>query len=106
MRGHQSCRCDQAYGPRNFPGPRIGYGRRTFSTRALLLFEPEQRQGCRFRREPARLSGSSDIAVKLLMCPPTYYGIEYEINPWMSRGRQSDSQRAQQQWQQLRELLS
>ena len=40
------------------------------------------------------------------MCPPNYYGIEYEINPWMSRGRQSDSQRAQQQWQQLRELLS
>jgi hypothetical protein len=24
------------------------------------------------------------------MCPPDYYGIEYEINPWMSRSRQSD----------------
>jgi hypothetical protein len=21
---------------------------------------------------------------ELLLCPPDYYGIEYEINPWMS----------------------
>ena len=29
---------------------------------------------------------------RLLMCPPTYYRIEYEINPWMSRthGAQED----------------
>ena len=26
----------------------------------------------------------------ILMCPPDYYGIEYEINPWMSRSRQSE----------------
>ena len=26
----------------------------------------------------------------ILMCPPDYYGIEYEINPWMSRSRQAD----------------
>ncbi len=43
--------------------------------------------------------------VKLLLCPPSYYGIEYEINPWMSRSRQSDSDRAQAQWRQLRDLL-
>ena len=24
---------------------------------------------------------------ELLLCPPDYYGIEYEINPWMSRAR-------------------
>ena len=24
------------------------------------------------------------------MCPPDYYGIEYEINPWMDRRRQAD----------------
>ena len=24
---------------------------------------------------------------RILMCPPDYYGIEYEINPWMSRAR-------------------
>ena len=26
---------------------------------------------------------------RILMCPPDYYGIEYEINPWMSRARGS-----------------
>lgn len=39
------------------------------------------------------------------MCPPDYYGIEYEINPWMSRGRQSDRQRAHAQWERLRGLI-
>jgi N-dimethylarginine dimethylaminohydrolase len=39
------------------------------------------------------------------MCPPLYYGIEYEINPWMSRSRQTDPQVAQQQWRSLYRLL-
>src|SRR5215510_4624379 len=43
--------------------------------------------------------------MRLLMCPPDYYGIEYEINPWMSRSRQSDLPRAQEQWQSLYRLL-
>jgi N-dimethylarginine dimethylaminohydrolase len=42
---------------------------------------------------------------RILMCPPDYYGIEYEINPWMSRSRGSAPQRAQQQWQGLHDLL-
>ena len=42
----------------------------------------------------------------ILMCPPDFYGIEYEINPWMSRSRASDSALARQQWQQLRDLLA
>ncbi len=41
----------------------------------------------------------------ILMCPPEYYGIEYEINPWMDRRRQSDGEFARSQWQRLRELL-
>ncbi len=41
----------------------------------------------------------------ILMCPPDYYGIEYEINPWMSRLRQSDRPTAQRQWESLRSLL-
>src|SRR5205823_2197509 len=41
----------------------------------------------------------------ILMCPPAYYGIEYEINPWMSRERASSPERAQQQWQTLHDLL-
>jgi N-dimethylarginine dimethylaminohydrolase len=39
------------------------------------------------------------------MCPPTHYGIEYEINPWMSRSRGSDSPRAHGQWQSLHDAL-
>ncbi len=31
---------------------------------------------------------------RILMCPPDYYGIEYEINPWMSRSRGSSLERA------------
>ena len=26
----------------------------------------------------------------ILMCPPDFYGIEYEINPWMNTERQAD----------------
>jgi len=41
----------------------------------------------------------------LLMCPPAHYGIQYEINPWMSTTRQSDPQRARRQWSDLRHIL-
>lgn len=41
----------------------------------------------------------------ILMCPPDFYGIEYEINPWMSRSRDSDSSLAKQQWRALHDLL-
>jgi N-dimethylarginine dimethylaminohydrolase len=39
------------------------------------------------------------------MCPPDFYGIEYEINPWMSRNRGSNSERARQQWSDLHQVL-
>jgi len=38
----------------------------------------------------------------ILMCPPTHYGVEYEINPWMHVATPVDPRRAQQQWQTLR----
>ncbi len=41
----------------------------------------------------------------ILMCPPDYFGIEYEINPWMNRARQSDRALAAEQWRALRQLL-
>jgi N-dimethylarginine dimethylaminohydrolase len=41
----------------------------------------------------------------ILMCPPDFYGIEYEINPWMSRSQQSDPKFAQAQWEALNQLL-
>jgi N-dimethylarginine dimethylaminohydrolase len=40
------------------------------------------------------------------MCPPDYYGIEYEINPWMSRSRQADRDVAIEQWEGLVAILS
>src|SRR5947208_17089243 len=43
--------------------------------------------------------------MQLLMCPPDYYGIEYEINPWMNRSRRSDLQLANEQWNALRRVL-
>ncbi|HEY6565747.1 MAG TPA: amidinotransferase, partial [Pirellulaceae bacterium] len=42
----------------------------------------------------------------ILMCPPDYYGIEYEINPWMNRRRQVDHAVAVAQWNSLRDLLA
>ena len=42
---------------------------------------------------------------RILMCPPDYYGIEYEINPWMSRQRQADHALAVEQWTRLRTVL-
>jgi N-dimethylarginine dimethylaminohydrolase len=39
------------------------------------------------------------------MCPPDHYGIEYEINPWMSRARGAVKETAQQQWRNLYETL-
>ncbi len=41
----------------------------------------------------------------ILMCSPDYYGIEYEINPWMSRSRQANQETALAQWQALRTRL-
>ncbi len=42
---------------------------------------------------------------RILMCPPDFYGIEYEINPWMSRARGSTPERARQQWHGLLQAL-
>lgn len=42
----------------------------------------------------------------ILMCSPDYFGIEYEINPWMNRERQADHALAQEQWKALHGILS
>src|SRR5262249_61682659 len=42
---------------------------------------------------------------RILMCPPDYYGTEYEINPWMSRLRGSSPVRSHAQWQALHDTL-
>ncbi|QGJ70109.1 N-Dimethylarginine dimethylaminohydrolase [Planctomycetales bacterium 10988] len=43
---------------------------------------------------------------RILMCPPDFYGIEYEINPWMDRRRQADRLKAIDQWTQLKTILT
>lgn len=42
---------------------------------------------------------------RILMCPPDFYGIHYEINPWMNTKRQADHALAVDQWRRLKELL-
>jgi N-dimethylarginine dimethylaminohydrolase len=41
----------------------------------------------------------------ILMCPPDYYGIEYEINPWMSLQVRSDPGESWRQWGALHDTL-
>jgi N-dimethylarginine dimethylaminohydrolase len=41
----------------------------------------------------------------ILMCPPDYYGIHYEINPWMDMSRQAEHAVAVEQWQRLHQLI-
>ena len=38
---------------------------------------------------------------RLLVCPPDYFGIEYEINPWMRVSNTADLKRARMQWHAL-----
>jgi len=40
------------------------------------------------------------------MCPPDFFGIRYEINPWMNRAIGADHTRANQQWDALRRVLT
>ena len=42
---------------------------------------------------------------RILMCEPEYYGIEYEINPWMNRQVRSDPDESRRQWWRLHEIL-
>lgn len=58
---------------------------------------------------PSHLQNVSDTSnarsnsrqASFLMCPPDYFGILYEINPWMKREVQPDSELAKEQWNAL-----
>lgn len=41
----------------------------------------------------------------ILMCEPDFYGIHYEINPWMDMSRQADHAVAVEQWRTLHEHI-
>jgi N-dimethylarginine dimethylaminohydrolase len=47
----------------------------------------------------------SSASARILMCSPDYFGIEYEINPWMNIQVGSDSDRARLQWKRLYQSL-
>jgi N-dimethylarginine dimethylaminohydrolase len=38
---------------------------------------------------------------RYLMCPPSYFGVMYEINPWMHHQVVADPERAHEQWETL-----
>src|SRR5205807_9498557 len=40
-----------------------------------------------------------------LLCAPDYYGIEYEINPWMNRARGAETELVKSQWHVLHNTL-
>jgi len=40
---------------------------------------------------------------RYLMCPPTYFTVSYEINPWMHKDEPTDTARAVAQWENLRD---
>jgi N-dimethylarginine dimethylaminohydrolase len=42
---------------------------------------------------------------RFLVCPPDFFGIEYEINPWMRLSNRVDHKRAVQQWHGLMRVL-
>jgi N-dimethylarginine dimethylaminohydrolase len=43
---------------------------------------------------------------KVLMCEPTYFDIEYVINPWMDTNNRVDKRRARAQWENVRDVLT
>jgi N-dimethylarginine dimethylaminohydrolase len=43
---------------------------------------------------------------QILMCPPDFYGIHYEINPWMDVTRQAEHAVAVGQWQALYQQIT
>ncbi len=46
------------------------------------------------------------IGPAFLMCPPDFYDVAYEINPWMSVKHKADKEKARKQWEAYYELLS
>ena len=54
--------------------------------------------------EPSRVNAATTNP-RILMCPPEFFGIEYEINPWMNCAVQVDHQVAVGQWEALRSIL-
>jgi len=46
------------------------------------------------------------IGPAFLMCPPDFYDVAYEINPWMSVKHKADKEKARKQWEAYYALLT
>ena len=57
------------------------------------------------RDQGQRTTDEEQGTKRILMCPPDYFGIEYEINPWMNVRVGSDTARSRVQWDALVETL-
>lgn len=56
--------------------------------------------------EPTQEAIGKTANARILMCAPQYFGVEYEINPWMKRERQVDHDLAVKQWESLVGILN
>ena len=41
----------------------------------------------------------------VLLCPPTYYQIEYEINPWMDVRKKADKKKTKEEYHNLKKIF-
>jgi N-dimethylarginine dimethylaminohydrolase len=46
------------------------------------------------------------MSMRILMCPPTFFDVEYEINPWMHRDNPVEHTKAHAQWQALHDIYA
>ena len=44
--------------------------------------------------------------IKFLLCKPTFYGVKYEINPWMDIEKSPSWTKARRQWNKLKTVIS
>jgi len=42
--------------------------------------------------------------MRVLLCPPEFFSVDYEINPWMHKEFQVNKQLAQKQWENLKKI--
>lgn len=56
-------------------------------------------------RKGAFLAAQSTPLKTFLMCRPTFFGVEYEINPWMKLSSTVDKNKALEQWNNLSDRI-
>ncbi len=95
------------------PHIQIGSTRADLSRAEIEITAPDAEKMANIRRAItphgamfATLSAENSARYRLLMCPPTAYGLKYEINPWMQLQNAPDVALAGRQWQELYRVLT